>query len=69
MKGKKVKGEMVLIVEGYKKELIKSFSEEDITKELIRLLKQGISKKNAIKVVLSRYDIDKQKLYNIATKI
>jgi len=69
IKGKKVKGEMVLIVEGYKKELIKSFSEEDITKELIRLLKQGISKKNAIKVVLSRYDIDKQKLYNIATKI
>jgi len=69
IEGKKVKGEMVLIVEGYKKELIRSFSEEDIIKELIRLLKQGISKKNAIKVLLSRYDIDKQKLYNIATKI
>jgi len=66
---KKVRGEVVLIVEGYKKDLIRSFSEEDITRELINLLKQGISKKSALKVVLSRYDIDKQKLYNIATKI
>ncbi|GAJ02661.1 unnamed protein product, partial [marine sediment metagenome] len=44
-------------------------SEEDIRKELIRLLKQGISKKSALKITLSRYDIDKQRLYNIATKI
>ncbi|MCJ7727692.1 MAG: 16S rRNA (cytidine(1402)-2'-O)-methyltransferase [Actinobacteria bacterium] len=69
IKEKKVKGEIVLVVEGYKKELIGSFSEEDIRKELIRLLKQGISKKSALKIVLSRYDIDKQRLYNIATKI
>ena len=69
IKEKKVKGEIVLVVEGYKKELIKSFSEEDIRKELIRLLKQGISKKSALKIILSRYDIDKQRLYNIATKI
>lgn len=66
---KNVKGEIALVVEGYKKELIGSFSEEDITGELIGLLKQGISKKSALKIVLSRYDIDKQKLYNIATKI
>ncbi|NQT67659.1 MAG: 16S rRNA (cytidine(1402)-2'-O)-methyltransferase [Actinobacteria bacterium] len=69
IKKKKVKGEIVLVIEGYKKELIKSFSEEDMRKELIRLLKQGISKKSAIKITLSRYDIDKQRLYNIATKI
>ncbi|MQY74121.1 MAG: 16S rRNA (cytidine(1402)-2'-O)-methyltransferase [Clostridia bacterium] len=69
IKKKKVKGEIVLVVEGYKKELIRSFSEEDIRKELIRLLKQGISKKSALKIILSRYDIDKQRLYNIATKI
>jgi len=69
IKEKKVKGEIVLVVEGYKKELIGSFSEEDIRKELIRLLKQGISKKSALKIILSRYDIDKQRLYNIATKI
>ncbi len=66
---KKVKGEAVLVVEGYKKELIKGFTEEDIKRELFYLLEQGISKKSAIKIVLSRYDIDKQKLYNIATKI
>lgn len=69
IKHKKVKGEVVLVVEGYKKEPIKNYTEEDIRKELFRLLKQGISKKSAIKIVLSRYDIDKQKLYNIATKI
>jgi 16S rRNA (cytidine1402-2'-O)-methyltransferase len=66
IKQKKVKGE---VVDGYKKELIKGFTEDDIKRELVNLLKQGISKKSALKIVLSRYDIDKQKLYNIATKI
>jgi 16S rRNA C1402 (ribose-2'-O) methylase RsmI len=56
-------------VDGYKKELIKGFTEDDIKRELMGLLKQDISKKNALKIVLSRYDISKQKLYNIATKI
>jgi 16S rRNA (cytidine1402-2'-O)-methyltransferase len=66
---KRVKGEVVLVVDGYKKELIRVFTEDDIKRELVSLLKQGISKKGALKIVLSRYDIDKQKLYNIATKI
>jgi 16S rRNA (cytidine1402-2'-O)-methyltransferase len=66
---KKLKGEVVLVVDGYKKELIKGFTEDDIKRELMDLLKQGISKKGALKIVLSRYDIGKQKLYNIATKI
>lgn len=69
IKQKKLKGEVVLVVDGYKKELIKVFTEDDIKKELMDLLKQDISKKNALKIVLSRYDIGKQKLYNIATKI
>jgi 16S rRNA (cytidine1402-2'-O)-methyltransferase len=69
IKQKKLKGEIVIVVDGYKKELIKSFTEEEIKRELMSLLKQGISKKNALKIVLSRYDIGKQKLYNIATKI
>jgi len=69
LKEKKVKGEVVLVVSGHKKELIKSYTQEDITRQLMSLLKQGISKKSALKIVLSRYDIDKQKLYNIATKI
>lgn len=69
IKQKKAKGEVVLVVDGYKKELIRSFAEEDLKRELMGLLKQGISKKSAIKILLSRYDIEKQKLYNIATKI
>jgi 16S rRNA (cytidine1402-2'-O)-methyltransferase len=69
IKQKKVKGEMVLVVDGYKKEIIRGFTEDDIKRELVSLLKQGISKKSALKIVLSRYDIGKQKLYNIATKI
>jgi len=69
LRQKKVKGEVVLVVDGYKKELIRGFDEEDLKRELMGLLKQGISKKSAIKILLSRYDIEKQKLYNIATKI
>lgn len=69
IKRKRVKGEVVLVVDGYKKELIRGFNEDDIKRELVSLLKQGISKKSALKIVLSRYDIGKQKLYNIATKI
>lgn len=66
---KKIKGEIVLVVEGYKKELIKNFSDEDITGEIIRLLKEGITRRNVLKIIQSRYDIDKQRLYNISTKI
>jgi 16S rRNA (cytidine1402-2'-O)-methyltransferase len=69
IKGRVIKGEIVLVVEGYRNELIKNFSDEDIEKELVRLLKEGISKKNCLKIIKSRYDIDKQKLYNISTKI
>lgn len=69
IRAKKVKGEIVLVVEGYKKKLIKNFSDEDIANEILRLLKEGIAKKNALKIIQSRYDIDKQRLYNISTKI
>jgi len=69
LKVKKVKGEVVLVVGGYRKELIKSYTSEEIAGQLISLLKQGISKKSSLKILLSRYDIDRQKLYNIATKI
>jgi len=69
IKEKKVKGEMVLVVEGYKRQLIKNFSGDDIKKELIRLLKEGFSKKNSLKIIQSRYDIDRQRLYNISTQI
>ena len=63
-----LKGEIVLVVEGYKKQLIEDFSEKDIEREILKLLSQGIPKKEVLKILMSRYDIDRQKLYNIATR-
>ena len=59
----------MLIIEGSKGELIKEYTPEEIEKQFIKLISQGISKKNALKIMKSRYDIDRQKLYNISTKI
>ncbi len=69
IKSRKIKGEVVLIIEGSKGELISEYTAEEIEKQLIKLISQGISKKNALKIMKSRYDIDRQKLYNISTKI
>lgn len=65
----KIKGEIVLVVDGFRGELIKNFTEDDIKGEILNLISQGISKKNALKVISSKYDIDRQTLYNISTKI
>jgi len=60
-----IKGEMVLVIEGYKKQQIKDFKDAEINKEYIRLVKQNIPQKDIFKIIQSRYDIDRQKLYNI----
>ena len=64
-----IKGEIVLVVEGNQGELITEYNEGEIKSKLMDLISQGISKKNAQKIIRSRYDIDRQKLYNISTKI
>ena len=64
-----IKGEIVLVVEGNQGELIAKYTEDEIKNKLMDLISQGISKKNAQKIIRSRYDIDRQKLYNISTKI
>ena len=64
-----IKGEIVLVVEGNQGELISEYTEGEIKSKLMDLISQGISKKNAQKIIRSRYDIDRQKLYNISTKI
>ncbi|MCJ7472209.1 MAG: 16S rRNA (cytidine(1402)-2'-O)-methyltransferase [Actinobacteria bacterium] len=64
-----IKGEIVLIVEGNQGELISEYTEDEIKSKLMNLMSQGITKKNAQKIIRSRYDIDRQKLYNISTKI
>ncbi len=63
-----VKGEIVLVVEGHKKQLVKDYGDAEIKNEYIKLLKQNIVQKDIFKIIQSRYDIDRQKLYNI-TKI
>jgi len=68
IKPRKIKGEIVLVVEGSKGELIREYTEKEIEGQIIKLMGEGISKKNALKIIKSRYDIDKQKLYNISTK-
>jgi len=65
LKSRKIKGEIVLVVEGYKKEYLKALDDLEIRKELLELLSQNISKKEAIKIIKSRYNIDRQKIYNI----
>ena len=69
LESRKIKGEIVLVVEGYRFELIKNYTEDSIRKKLIDLISQNINKKEAIKIIKSRYDIDRQRLYNISTKI
>ena len=68
IKSRTIKGEIVLVVEGNKGELIKDYSDEIIERQLLDLMGKGVSKKNALKIIKSRYDIDRQKLYNISTK-
>jgi len=65
LKNRKIKGEIVLVVEGYKKEYLKVLNDSEIKKEFIELLSSNISKKEAIKIIKSRYDIERQKIYNI----
>lgn len=80
IKDRKIKGEIVLVVEGNTSgkgvhgrasspgdEC--DLNEEEVKKEIGRLMKQGMSKKDALKDLRFRYDMDRQKLYNISTKI
>ena len=65
--GKILKGEIVLVVEGYKKGPVKDFDNNDIIKEFARLSAANIGRKDIFKIIQSKYDIDRQTLYNITT--
>lgn len=56
----KIKGEIVIVVEGYQKndEII------DYSNEVKLLIQKGYSKKDAIKEIADRYNVSKNKLYN-----
>jgi 16S rRNA (cytidine1402-2'-O)-methyltransferase len=68
VKSKEIRGEIVLVVEGSRGEKIKGYTDIQVQDRLIKLIGQGISKKNALRIIRSEYDISRQKLYNISTK-
>lgn len=59
------KGEFVLIVEPLEEEE----KEVDVESELTKLIESGMSKKEAVKVVASKYDLSKNDVYAIAVKL
>ncbi len=58
------KGEMVLVVEGAKREEIK-ISDIDIIRSVNQLVEQGFSPKDAIKSVAEKYEIGKNEVYKL----
>lgn len=64
---KDLKGEMVLLVEGYKKEMVE-ISEDELLKEIDELIKKGYKTKLAVNEVAGKYQISKNTLYNTYLK-
>ena len=56
-----IKGEIVIVVDGYKEEE-KDINYEELIKELIN---KGYSKRDAIKEIADKYNESKNKLYNM----
>lgn len=59
-----LKGEMVLVVEGYVKEDTQSISIEECVELVDDEIKNGLSTKEAIKNIAIKYNINKKELYN-----
>ena len=57
-----IKGEIVLVVEGNK---IKEEHEIDYSFEINNLIKEGYSKRDAVKLIADKYKISKNKIYNL----
>lgn len=64
---KDLKGEMVLLVEGYKKETVE-ISEDELLQEIDQLIKKGYKTKLAVNEVAGKYQISKNTLYNTYLK-
>lgn len=64
-----LKGEMVLIVEGFKNNEKEEISEEKIINEINDYLNKNMSKKDAVKYIADKYKINKKEIYKIVNKI
>jgi len=62
------KGEFVLVVEGASEET-KEVAKEEIIAELKTLIKKGVSKKEAAKLVASKYGLVSREVYEVAVAI
>ena len=69
LKGKILKGEIVLVVEGLKEKHNSQINEAAIIKEFKEIISRNVSKKEAIKILRDRYNIARNTLYNISLKI
>ena len=58
-----LKGEMVLIIEGYKKEDIE-IDEDELLQEVEQLIQKGSKTKQAVNEIAEKYQYSKNKLYN-----
>ena len=69
MKGVKLKGEIVLVISGFKVKKAEEFDESAIKKELNAFAKKGLTKKEAFKAVMAKYDISRKEIYDISIKL
>lgn len=69
LKGLKLKGEIVLVVSGFKVKKAEEFDENIIKKELNAYFKKGLTKKEAFKAVMAEYDISRKEIYDISIKL
>ena len=65
---KDLKGEMVLIVEGYEK-LADEISEDKMIEEITSLIEDGYKSKAAVNEIADKYEVSKNSLYNTYLKI
>lgn len=67
LQGLEVKGEIVVLIEGYKKEK-EDIDMNDLVKEVKKLVSSGLKVKEATKQIAEEYKISKNDLYNLYIK-
>lgn len=65
---KNIKGEITLIVEGYKEDKKKEIVWEDVLEHMQELINEGESRKDAIKMTAKYFKLPKRELYNKVMK-
>jgi 16S rRNA (cytidine1402-2'-O)-methyltransferase len=62
----KLKGEFTVVVEGF---TVKQLNDEDIYSKLQELMDAGIDKKRVIQIMKEKYDLPKNKIYEMILKV